>query len=149
MVIQRIQTLYLLLAVIVMTMFLFVPFGYTTFAEGGETVMDAWRPLDLVGMLVPSCASIFLMLVAIFLFKFQSTQRLVVVFAMLLSLAVIGVVIYFMVAGFVDLNPAVSVISTSWGWGVALPACAVVLQIAAIRGISRDMRLLASYDRLR
>ena len=62
MVIQRIQTLYLLLAVIVLSVFLFVPFGYTTFAEGGEAAIDAWRPLDLAGLLVPTCASAFLML---------------------------------------------------------------------------------------
>lgn len=149
MVIQRIQTLYLLLAVIVLTVFLFVPFGYTTFAEAGEAAVDAWRPLDLAGMLVPTCASAFLMLVAIFLFKSQATQRIVVLFAMLLSLASVGVVIYFMVAGLVDTNPAVSVVSTSWSWGIVLPICAIALQIAAICGINRDMRLLASYDRLR
>ena len=149
MVIQRIQTLYLLLAVIVLTVFLFVPFGYTTFAEGGEAAIDAWRPLDLAGLLVPTCASAFLMLVAIFLYKSQSTQRLVVVFAMLLSIAAVGVVIYFMVAGLVDSNPAVSVVNTSWGWGIVLPICAVAFQIAATCGISRDMRLLSSYDRLR
>lgn len=149
MVIQRIQTLYLLLAVLFMTIFMFVPFGYTTFAEGGDAAVDAWQPLDIVGMLVPSCAAIFLMLVAIFLFKSQSTQRLVVVFSLLLTLATIGVVIYFMVAGFVDLNPAVTVVKTSWGWGVVFPVCAIVLQIAAICGINHDMKLLASYDRLR
>lgn len=149
MVIQRIQTLYLLLAVLFMTIFLFVPFGYTTFAEAGEAAVDAWQPLDIVGMLVPTFAAIFLMLVAIFLFKSQRTQHLVVVFSLLLTLATIGVVIYFMVAGFVDLNPAVKAVNTQWGWGVVLPVLAIVMQIAAINGINHDMKLLASYDRLR
>ena len=149
MVIQRIQTLYLLLAVLFMTIFLFVPFGYTTFAEAGDAAVDVWHPLDIVGLLVPTCAAIFLMIVAVFLFKSQSTQRLVVIFSLLLTIATIGVVIYFMVSGFVDSNPAVNVVKTSWGWGVLLPVCAIVLQIAAICGINRDMKLLASYDRLR
>ncbi|MDE7025130.1 MAG: DUF4293 domain-containing protein [Paramuribaculum sp.] len=149
MVIQRVQTLYLLLGVVAMSVFLFVPFGYTTFADAGNIMLSAWRPLDMAGLLVPSCASIFLMLVAVFLFKSQGVQRMVVVFSSLLALASIGVVVYFMTAGFADANAAVSVTGSKWSWGVALPVCAVLLQVAAIRGITRDMNLLASYDRLR
>ena len=149
MVIQRIQTLYLLLASIVMTLFLFVPFGYTEFSEGAVATIDSWRAIDLIGLTVPVCAAVFLMIVAIFLFKSLPTQKLVVIFAMLLTLASIGVVIYFMVAGFMDLNPAVSAVKTDWGWGGILLLCVVVLQIAAIRGINADKKLLSSYDRIR
>lgn len=149
MVIQRIQTLYLLLAAIVMILFLFVPFGYTEFTDNGVAVCDSWRAIDLIGLAVPVSASVFLTIVSIFLFKSLPTQKIVVIFALLLTLACIGVVIYFMVAGLIDTNPSVEVLKNTWGWGGILLLCAIALQLAAIRGINADKKLLASYDRIR
>ncbi len=152
MVIQRIQTLYLLIAVLVMTIFLFVPFGYAEFSESGNVILDEWLPLDVVWMLVPVCAAVFLMVAGIFLFKSLAAQKLVVIFSLLLTLVSIGEVIYFIQAGgagIVDANAAMNAGKATWGWGIILPICAAVFQIAALRGISSDRRLLDSYNRLR
>jgi len=134
-----------------MAIFLFVPFGYAEFSESGNVIVDEWLPLDVVWMLVPVCAAAFLMVVGIFLFKSLANQKLVVIFALLLTLVSIGEVIYFIQAGasIVDANDATNAGKATWGWGIVLPLCAAALQIAALRGISSDRRLLDSYNRLR
>ena len=81
-------------------------------------------------------------------FKALPTQKLFVVLAALISLAEAVMVVYALVERYVSTDPTVHD-SVVWGGGGLLLIAAIILDIAAYRSISRDQRLLRSYDRLR
>lgn len=78
MVINRVQTLYLIAAIVLMVVFLFVPFGRETFSAAGMEVIDsvALTALSVVGVMVTALAAIALTVVAVFFFKKLSVQKL-------------------------------------------------------------------------
>ncbi len=150
MVIQRIQTLFLLLAIACVAAFLFVPFGYWSVAEAHIGKVEL---LDLVGrnysaLIVPSVVALVLMVVAVFSFKKMAFQKLMIVLSALATVAAAGVVIYIMTRGFVQASPEFDV-KAVWSGGGLLLVAALISQIAAYRNICRDQKLLSSYDRLR
>ena len=103
MVIQRVQTLYLLLSIAFMTAFFFLPFGYIKEVDGA-TAAQALQPLtglSGLGFIIPTSVCIFLTLMAIFLFKALPTQKLFVVLAALISLAEAVMVVYALVERYV------------------------------------------------
>ena len=150
MVINRIQTLFLILAAAVMVVFFFVPFGYevTTDQLTGASALNPLRAVDIAGLVVPTAVSIGLLVVAIFLFKKLSVQKLITVLAGVAVGVCIISVIYILVAGMSDTNPDVA-LSTTWGGGGIMLIAALAAIIAAYRGMSHDQRLLSSADRLR
>lgn len=150
MVIQRLQTLYLILAIVMVSVFFYVPFGYTTVADvaDGVSVLEPLRAGQFTGLVVPMALTLALMVVAIFMFKKMPMQKLMVLVSALLTVVSMGVVVYVMVSGFSDTNPQVTMTSV-WGGGGLLLVGALIAQLAAYNGISSDQRLLRSYDRLR
>ncbi|MBD5347422.1 MAG: DUF4293 domain-containing protein [Bacteroides sp.] len=150
MVIQRVQSLYLLLSVIFMTAFFFLPFGYIKSVDG-VTAAQALKPLtglSELGTIIPTAAAIFLSLLSIFLYKALPTQKLFVVLSALISLAELIMVVYILVSDYYSTDPTVTD-NAIWGGGGLLLVGAIILDIAAYRSIARDQRLLRSYDRLR
>lgn len=148
--IQRIQTLFLLLAIACVAAFLFVPFGFWDVTEGKIVDLEL---VDLVGknfaaLIAPVVVSAALMLIAVFSYKKMGLQKLLIVIAMLATLAAAGIVIYIMTRGFVGAPEGVS-IKAIWSGGGIMLLAAVIAQWMAIRNIKRDQKLLASYDRLR
>lgn len=150
MVIQRLQTLYLILAIVMVSVFFYVPFGYTTVADvaDGVSVLEPLRAGQFTGLVIPMALTLALMVVAIFMFKKMPMQKLMVLVSALLTIVSMGVVVYVMVSGFSDTNPQVTMTSV-WGGGGLLLVGALIAQLAAYNGISSDQRLLRSYDRLR
>lgn len=150
MVIQRLQTLYLILAIVMVSVFFYVPFGYTTVADvaDGVSVLEPLRAGQFTGLVIPLALTLVLMVVAIFMFKKMPMQKLMVLVSALLTVVSMGVVVYVMVSGFSDTNPQVTMTSV-WGGGGLLLVGALIAQLAAYNGISSDQRLLRSYDRLR
>ncbi len=150
MVIQRLQTLYLILAIVMVSVFFYVPFGYTTVADvaDGVSVLEPLRAGQFTGLVIPMALTLALMVVAIFMFKKMPMQKLMVLVSALLTVVSMGVVVYVMVSGFSDTNPQVTMTSV-WGGGGLLLVGALIAQLAAYNGISSDQRLLRSYDRLR
>lgn len=148
--IQRIQTLFLLLAIACVVAFLFVPFGIW------DVVENQIKDLELVGLsacnypalIVPVVVSAALMLIAVFSYKKMPLQKLLIVLAMLATLAAVGVMIYIMTRGFVGAPEGVTV-KAVWSVGGIMLFAAIIAQWMAIRNIKRDQKLLASYDRLR
>lgn len=150
MVIQRIQTLFLVLAVALTVVFLFVPYGYADVVSvSGEQVHQSLKASMETGLWLPSVVAIALMVIAIFTFKKPSLQKLFVIFAALLTAATIITVIYVLVAGYTDATPGVSIVGTFWGGGGLIAVAALICEICAYRGISADQRLLKSYDSFR
>lgn len=148
--IQRVQTLFLLLAIAFVVAFMFVPYGFADFVTAaGEKALEPLKAVREIGMMVPMCLSVLLMVIAIFCFKKLSVQKLLTLFAALLTGAVIITVVYVLVSGFTDATPGVTVAGTYWGGGGLLMIGALVAEIAAYRGMSSDQRLLRSYDSIR
>ncbi|MCM1349516.1 MAG: DUF4293 domain-containing protein [Firmicutes bacterium] len=148
--IQRIQTLFLLLGIGLAIAFLFVPFGYapTVDLETGASVFQPFKGVCFTGLLVPTVVSVVLMLVAIFMFKNYAVQKLLTILSAISLLATIGVVIYAVVSPYVDTNPDVTV-ATVWGGGGLFLVAALIAVFAAYHYICRDQRLIRSYDRIR
>lgn len=137
--IQRIQTLYLLLAIAVMIGFIFIPFGYC-----GEVALSGCRP----ALFIPSCAVIVVMIASIFTFKKFSLQKNLVGLSILAVLALIVAVVYVMTMGYDFIAPEATTAPT-WGIGGGMLVIALVALIAALSRIKADHKLLRSYDRIR
>lgn len=148
MVIQRLQTLLLVIAIVLGVVFYFVPFGYESLVDGAtmQSVVSPLKAIDFIGLIVPVSVALLLMVVAIFMFKKPAPQKLFVVLSALATVAAAGVVIYILSAGAVDTDSAVTA-RTIWGGGGLILIAMIVAQIYAYRGIVADQKLLRSYER--
>ena len=149
MVIQRLQTLYLLMAVAVTVVFLFVPFGFWDVSL--PVSADKLNPLEagkIIALLVPSVIGILLMLIAILCFKKLPLQKSLVALSALIVVAVMLVVVYIMVTP-VEIEGVQAKVTPEWGGGGLLLVGTLVALFAAYRSIRHDQKLLRSYDRLR
>lgn len=150
MVIQRVQTLFILLAIALTVVFFFVPFGYVDIATASEGVKSvSLKAVNETGMIVPMGLAILLMVIGVFMFKKLSVQKLLVVLSTVCLGAALITVIYFLSAGMVDVSAGDVVEKVYWGGGGLLLLAAIVSLIMAYRGISSDQRLLKSYDSFR
>lgn len=150
MVIQRIQTLYIILAIAMMVAFFFVPFGYEKLVDEstGALSLTPLKAIDAIGFIIPTAVTILLLFVSIFMFRTMPTQKLFVILSILITLAEAGMVVYIIVSGSVDTDPIVKS-ATTWGGGGLLLIGALLVEIMAVKGISHDQKLLNSYNRLR
>lgn len=140
--IQRIQSVFILLAVIAMAVFIIVPYGEVVDLVGGATA-----PLYTMyeyGLLIPTACVTILLIVDLFMYPNPKQQRKVLVVTLMLTLATIAVVCFTL---FKQADSEGLVAHLSW-WDLLLPV-ACVFEFLGIRGISKDIRLLNSYDRLR
>jgi hypothetical protein len=155
--IQRIQTLYLLAAGVLMALLLFLPlaevagngpFIYTVLSRGwfasesggmAEMAMATWPVFILAGVLTA------LPLVNIFLFRVRKLQIRICVYSIILSFGLIGLVYYFFVIGFRQLEePAYAL-----RFPLIVPAVYIMLIYLAFRGIRKDEILVQAMDRIR
>lgn len=150
--IQRIQSLYLLLTAILVAVAAFMPMGRFVMADGWTS---AFRPL---GLDMPSGAfqstwglfgilllSAIIALGTIFLYINRTLQiRLTVLSTLLL----VGYYIVFAVFAFM-LKGGIEGASFRIGWALCLPAVGIILNYLAFRGIYADEVLIKSLNRLR
>ncbi len=149
--IQRIQSLYLLLSAVLGIVCLSLPIGHFLTVEGERyaTLYNLWvrfaggghllTPWALFAILVIACALTFM---GIFLFRYRALQMRVVSLCMLL---LTGYYIYFAIftwlnAGDGSFRPTLT---------AALPFVCIVLNYLAFRGILKDEMLIRSLNRLR
>ena len=151
--IQRIQTLYLLLATALMACTLFMPIAHVSTAQG-ELVLQAFKPFGsemAFGWLfaVMFILSTLLPLVTIFLFKYRKRQvGLCAAQGVLLVGAVVVVLLFYWLI-IPDILPADAVISKRLGWAFIMPIVALIPTFLAGRAIFRDEVLVRSLDRIR
>ena len=148
--IQRIQTLYLLIATLLMAVATFTPVG--RFFDGmQEFTLTAFALKDAAGVTVQPALYMGILLavagllpfIVIFLFKNRQLQiRLCAAEVVLLigSLAVMGIY-YYLSARLFDV--------CSLKIGIAMPLIAIIFVALAIRSIFRDEVLVRSLDRIR
>ena len=150
--IQRIQTLYLLLAVAMMSLTLFLPLATIVYG-GNELILKGFTisggdglsfPLPIyLGVLL--AVTTLLLLVIIFIYKKRMVQIRLCVSAIVLligSAALIGLYCYRLCDLF---NYDIITV----GFASLMPIVAIIPVVLAIRGIARDEALIRSLDRIR
>lgn len=153
---QRIQTVYLLAATVLMSLMLFLPLAeiasesadiyevlskgwYITGGESAELAMTTWPVFILVLFLtlVP--------LINIFLFKKRKLQIRICIYSIILAFGLIGLIYYYFVIGIRPLDDPAYALS----FPMVLPAIFIILIYLGFRGIRKDEILVRSLDRIR
>ena len=164
--IQRIQTVYLLLAAALMATFLFCPIAqfdtpdglYSFTSQGVSTVMaepaapEADATVTQTSVFTPTWGvfvlGIFiavLSLVAIFLYRNRPNQARV---CMINAFFMVTFYIIIFLSGY-TFQHDLAATHTSWSAYLAMPFVALVLDILAYRAINKDEQLVRSMDRIR
>lgn len=156
--IQRIQTLYLLLAAAAVSLMFVYPFALFA-TVGNELLQVAFNGIKYVGdaqasvdyvarfTVFPALLGIILigLLVTIFLYKKRMLQLRISTILLVLIVFFYGVIVYYL---YVMLSPE-STITYTLKPVLAMPFIAGVFIYLAIRAIGRDEALIRSLDRLR
>lgn len=140
--IQRIQSVWLLLAAIAGTLTYRLPLWEGTLQDNSKKVFLGPEMLLLFTVIV---ATSVLALVTIFLFKNRKLQKTLCFLGILLS---IGIVIleFTHVEGF---KSETNFIESRWKFGAILPILMILLFMLAYGGIRKDQKLVKSLERLR
>jgi peptidoglycan/LPS O-acetylase OafA/YrhL len=141
--IQRIQSLWLLLAAIVMFLAIKLPFAVAKSLESGATkniIVDEYLIAFLIAILL--CVG---SLVIIFLFKRRSNQKRLIWLGILTSVLFI-VLMYFNVG---EYRTNDNTITASFSIGAVCPILYIIFMALAYAGVRRDEKLIRSVDRLR
>ena len=151
--IQRIQSAYLLLAVVLMGVTMSMPLGLYVDPSGVASTLYAYG-LDVAGTEHDgSCWGIFaiallaaiIAFATIFLYKNRKLQIRLTIFNTLVIIGWYGTFAAFAMAYARQMTSA----AFHCGTGAILPLVAIVLNLLAIRGIRKDERLVQAADRLR
>ena len=149
MVIQRIQSVYLLIAVILMVVFAFFP--ALTFELGGRQFVYGALEAGKVGvthidplMLMLVVLISLLALIDIFLFKNLQRQMTVCFVDIIIGLAML--VAIGIQAFYVNGKDGGTL---TWQWYLLLPILSIVFLMLAHKAMSRDKKMLRDSDRLR
>ena len=151
--IQRIQTVFLLLAMIAWNLLFFRPLVGFTNEDGGSwylfanSIRESMEAEALIGTL-PLLALLvlvdLLLLAAILLYRRRTLQLRVTLFTMILQILSYGLVGLYVFFGVNKLEATPHLLFSS-----VLPLAAFILTFLAFRGIRRDQLLLRALDRLR
>lgn len=159
--IQRIQSVFLLLVAGAMTAFLLLPIWgkmnietgelhelkalfYKSIPETGESPIFIYMPYALVGIL--AVASITIALTAIFKYKNRVLQMKMGALNSLIIIVTLMLYGWFVYNGQKEWMPE---IAGGFGAGFFMPAIAIILNRLAIRFIKKDEDLVRSVDRIR
>jgi peptidoglycan/LPS O-acetylase OafA/YrhL len=144
--IQRIQSIWLLLAALTNAgLFYFCLYSGHVMENGADTVKYL-RVSDHYPSLLIALVTVLLPLVTIFMFKNRKRQRSMIFVSILVCLSFISMTLI-RVNKFTRQVPAPT--DTTYRVAAILPALAIIFLILAIRGISKDEKLVKSLDRLR
>jgi len=146
--IQRIQSVYLFISVLLTGLLFLLPFA--EIAKDGAIYLFNFKGvlLDGVlkenGMVIPVLLVVIIALhgLAIFSYKNRPRQTRVIVFAILALVVLIGLFIYFTYLSF-------SGALITLKFGAAFPLVAIIIDYLAIRAIGKDEALIRSIDRIR
>lgn len=145
--IQRIQSLWLLLAALCNAGLFYFDFYRADLLTNGVTAVTHLRVNDHYPSLLIALVITILPLVTIFMFKQRKRQRLMAVLSLVFTVGFISSIIM-RVGNFTNNMASGTGISSYW-IGAVLPVIAIIFLIMAIRGINKDEKLVKSTDRLR
>ena len=155
--IQRIQTIYLFLAIICMVGMFFIPIGLYT-ADGIEYILSFGGLQSATGQEIEVSANIILqfsiplillvLVIQMLYFKKRPLQLRLGRLLYLLLATLIASLIYLIGENQAHLpNPEIA--EVQYGVGFFLPVAAIVFEFLANRSIKKDEKLVKSLDRLR
>jgi hypothetical protein len=155
--IQRIQSLFLLMAIIASSIFLTGGYldivnstsGYEAVAKFSglyiassgslNTIAAHMFPVPVISLLVPLAAT-----VAILLFKNRKLQKIIILFDILLEL-ILFISVLILIIPVVQHNSAI----VKPGYRIIMPLLSLLFLVLAYMGVKKDDELVKSYDRLR
>lgn len=150
---QRIQSVYLLVVAILLVVALCMPVGSFIGADG--ITENVFKPLGLSmadgsfqstwGLFGLLLLSVIIAFCTIFLFRNRMLQVRMTIFN---SVLLVGYYIAFLVFMFV-LKSDLEAMSFKLGWALCLPAVSIILNYLAFRAIYRDELMVKASDRLR
>jgi hypothetical protein len=140
--IQRIQTLWLLLSTACAALFIFLPVYKGIFLNGTWQAVSISENLFLLsGATISGCIG----LITIFLFKKRKLQKRLILLNILLTIGVF-VAQYYLIEIY---KKDIGIIQGDWQMTAILPLFILVFHVFAYRGIAADEKLLSSADRMR
>jgi hypothetical protein len=140
--IQRIQTLWLLLSTACAALFIFLPVYKGIFLNGTWQAVSISENLFLLsGATFSGCIG----LITIFLFKKRKVQKRLIMLNILLTIGVF-VAQYYLIEIY---KKDIGIIQGDWQMTAILPLFILVFHVFAYRGIAADEKLLSSADRMR
>ena len=140
--IQRIQTLWLLLSTACAALFIFLPVYKGIFLNGTWQAVSISENLFLLsGATISGCIG----LITIFLFKKRKLQKRVILLNILLTIGVF-VAQYYLIEIY---KKDIGIIQGDWQMTAIIPLFILVFHVFAYRGIAADEKLLSSADRMR
>jgi len=153
--IQRIQSLYLLLAVVAVALLFFFPIaellvdkeftflfryrGLYELKHGQEILKIASYPLAILFSI-----NMIISLITIFKFKNRILQLRLCIINILLLIASLALAYYFIAFAFTDFQDTVR-----YGIVALMPVLAAIFSFLAYKGIQKDEKLIKSIDRIR
>lgn len=152
--IQRIQSVYLLLAGIAMAVMFFLPLGsffgddcYFVFGLRGLSELVCLKEVNVntIPLFITAAAAGLLSIVSIFLFHDRLLQVKLIRFNILINLAVV----IFMYFGYIDPIVKKTATTVEYGSGVYFPLISLVLLFLAMRAVLNDEKKVRAADRLR
>jgi hypothetical protein len=135
--IQRIQSIYLLLAVLACIGFIFISFGQMKPPDNTILYIKNVAPLWIATAIVAAISFL-----SIFLFKNRKTQMKAVLINIVLSVVLIGLFLF-------GLTQHVKIRNWNFGLGAILPVFILAFNCLAYGSIKHDEELVRSMDRLR
>ena len=134
---QRIQTLYLLLAAAVSAAIcIFVPYG----VDANKVELYAYNNPIIFGLFIISAA---LSIITVFLYRNRKLQFVMGRINIILNLILLGVFVYW------SLTISGETMISEKGIGMIIPVISIVLLVMANKAIKKDEDLVKSVDRLR
>lgn len=144
--IQRIQSLWLLLAALVNAGLFYFDLYRADVVKNGQTVVDGLRINDHYPSLRIALVITILPLVIIFMYKQRKRQRSMAILGIVLNIGFISTVL--MRVGNYTNSPAAPANGSYW-IGSILPLLSMIFLFLALKGINKDDKLVKSLDRLR
>jgi len=138
--IQRIQSLYLLVATVLQSLLFALPFATTDKTSEGPFIdgdLDLYDNVILLSLVLVACV---FSLGCIFLFNNRKLQMNISLGVIVLSVILTGLAAYFAFG---------TGVKASFGIGLFIPLIAIVFCFLAYRGIKSDDELVKSSNRLR
>ncbi len=138
--IQRVQSIYLLIAAITGSALFGLPFATAPAQQEGMLVDGAFAVNDHIGLIVLTAIVIFLSLATIFLYNNRVLQ---------MNLGKLNIIVLIGLLAYAGYLFSTLTVATSLGFGLILPALVFVFTLLANQNIKKDEKLVRSADRLR
>jgi hypothetical protein len=152
--IQRVQTIFLLIATIAAVFMITIPFSRMVSPEnithemhfyGLENTSEGVLIAKTLPLAVITVITGLLSFLTIIIYRRRVLQMRICVYNILITIAQFGLILYYYFSFKSDLGAGV----TSFSFTIILPLINIILIFQAFRAIRRDDLLIKSYDRLR